>query len=173
MSGVNKCVKCNERPRVGYKYCAECRVVAEKDHSGRRRRNSIKMCDECGVTETRTKYCRSCAQTVKLKQNKERITQSRVNETGMCMECKYVPARTKYCKDCAKEVNLRQNRDRATSKRIKTPCAKCGMVETATKYCKSCSQPTRGSNKPQSVINEKFLVRGHISGTGSKGQFGG
>ncbi len=68
------CTWCHKREKVGYKYCEECKKEVSKEHDlkhqKKRRAAKLKMCVECGVVKTNTKYCRSCAQWVRKRNTK-------------------------------------------------------------------------------------------------------
>ena len=69
------CKKCNKKEKIGYKYCAECKIVANKESDERsRKKNRAKLlapCTLCNKKLTSTKYCNACSQ--KAKREKDRI----------------------------------------------------------------------------------------------------
>ena len=70
------CTECNEQERVGYLYCADCKITVfkRKNAEGRklRRAGAKKLCTECGIVETGTKYCKSCCKFVAARKHLER-----------------------------------------------------------------------------------------------------
>jgi len=81
---MEPCIRCKERPKVGYKYCEVCKPIAKREKEvasqKRARLKARKPCLECGVELTNTKYCKSCAQSVKTRNDRKRIQTIRKNK---------------------------------------------------------------------------------------------
>ena len=128
---MSKCIRCNENEKAegAYKYCTECKEIAnyESDMRSRLKRNppQFKPCEECEYIMTKSKYCYKCAPKVHRRQNVERQRIAREKARDLCERCHEkekwsISGTAKYCHTCkeivAKEVEIervkmnRQNR---------------------------------------------------------------
>ena len=176
-----KCRRCLTEDKVGYKYCASCRKLAERETNRTtqiiRRQKNYSPCAECKTEMSYTKYCMSCAQKVKKERNAT-FYQRKKELAGICEECGERPkwssnSTTKYCEVCKVIVQKRKveekNRMRDTVKsRVRKPRKQPihkGITLDPTKQ-----QPTKKAPELVSKdggINPYFLRRGDPTKNGS------
>jgi len=180
-----KCRRCLTADKVGYKYCAACRKIAERETNRTtqiiRRQKNYTPCAECKTEMSYTKYCMSCAQKVKKNRNAT-FYQKKKEIAEMCEECFVKPkwsknSTTKYCEVCkvvvqkrkVEEKNkLRDTGKERTRKPRKQPVHK-GVTLDPTKQQPTLAAPKL--KKDSGEINPYFLRRGNPNGNGNSSGF--
>jgi len=172
------CQRCNSVPKIGYKYCADCKVLAERETNRTtqitRRQENYSACTECKTVMSYTKYCRKCASLVAKKAN-NKFYKEKKRIASLCEECNVEPkwstkGTAKYCKECKVIVQKRnvdeknKLRDKDKPKRPRKQPIHRGITLDPT-----AQQPTKKVPKLVSKdggINPYFLRRGNPTKNG-------
>jgi len=173
-----KCMRCHTAEKVGYKYCAECKILAERETNRTtqimRRQEKYSACAECKTEMSYTKYCRKCAPLVKKKAS-NKFYKEKKRVALMCEECFVEPkwstiGTAKYCEECKVIVQKRKvdekNKLRDKNK-IKKPRKQ--PIHKGVTLDPTAQQPTKKVPKMLSKdggINPYFLRRGNTTKNG-------
>ena len=142
---TKQCNGCGIEVSSRKKWCLECvtaRKKARDVETGKKRRDANKKpCAECKVALTGSKYCVSCANKVKVRNDRE-----------------YRSKQPKLCRECKCDISYR-------AKHAKL-CEKCVVIVDARNYEKRKVDMRANKVVEQEVDLSRFTSRGKISYAG-------